>query len=192
MEQLLSVGRLPATLSELAREAGMSTATAYRHFQSLDEVSQAYLVETMTKLREQATVCEETGFDLLHAVSRFWIAIVQEHGGVLVQIRSRRGFYDRMRQGVASTELGFEARRRALTEVLAELGLPASMLEDAAMLYNTMFDPRDIIDLISLRGLDPERATKVLVSSFVGALKGWQFGLTDAADLTKASKDSAP
>ncbi|MCO6391771.1 TetR family transcriptional regulator [Aliihoeflea aestuarii] len=177
MGELLSAGELPSTMSELAKAAGMSTATAYRHFQSLEEVAQAYLIRTMTTLRDFSVERSETGTELLRVISRYWINIVQEHGGVLVQIRSRRGFYDRLQQRVVSTELGFEARRRALVGVLAEHGLPASMLDDAAMLYNTMFDPRDIIDLITLRGLKPDSAAQVLVSAFIGALQGWHLGL---------------
>lgn len=168
-------------MAELAKAAGMSTATAYRYFQSLEEVAQAYLVTTMTKLRDFAVGRQETGIDLLHVVSRYWVGIVQEHGGVLVQIRSRRGFYDRLQRRILSTELGMEARRRALVGVLEEKGLPSSMIEDAAMLYNTMFDPRDILDLIRLRGLDPESATRVLVSAFLGALCGWHAGFEGQA-----------
>lgn len=181
MEGLLTAGMLPSTMAELAKAAGMSTATAYRHFQSLEEVAQAYLVTTMTRLRDFSVNRTETATALLYVVSRYWIDIIQEHGGVLVQIRSRRGFYDRLQHGVASTELGFEARREALLGVLAEYDLPASMIEDAAMLYNTMFDPRDILDLIKLRGLAPDDATRVLISAFIGALKGWHLGFAGKA-----------
>lgn len=181
MESLLTAGQLPATMGELAQAAGMSTATAYRYFQSLDDVAQAYLIRTMSRLRDFSVARPETGAELLRVVSRYWIGIVQEHGGVLVQIRSRLGFYDRLQRRVLSTELGMEARRRALVGVLAENDLPSSMLEDAAMLYNTMFDPRDILDLITLRGLDPDTATRVLVSAFIGALRGWHVGFDGSA-----------
>lgn len=184
MGSLLSAGQLPTTMAELAKAAGMSTATAYRHFQSLDEVAQAYLVQVMSKLRDFSVARSEAGTDLLRVVSACWINIVQEHGGVLVQIRSRRGFYDRLQQRVESTQLGFEARRRALVGVLNELDLPAGMLEDAAMLYNTMFDPRDVLDLMNLRGLDPQTTCRVLVAAFIGALQGWHHGMSAASTQT--------
>ncbi|TKT74445.1 TetR/AcrR family transcriptional regulator [Aquamicrobium sp. LC103] len=179
MAAMMRKGTLPHTLSDLAKAAGMSTATSYRYFQSLDEVAQAYLVKVMTELRDFANSRPETGRELLHVVSRFWINVVMEHGAVLVQIRSRRGFFDRLHGKVASTVRGHEARKRALYGVLLEEGLPVSLQEDAAMLYNTMFDPRDILDLINLRGLDPDRVTDVLIQSFVGALKGWHRGMGD-------------
>jgi AcrR family transcriptional regulator len=188
MEELLNAGKLPATMSDLGKAAGMSTATTYRYFQSLEEVTQAYLIRIMTELRDFSVTREETGTALLYVISRFWVDVVIEHGQVLVQVRSRKGFLERMHRQVASTVLGVEARRRALLGALAESGLPSTMLEDAAMLYNTMFDPRDILDLINIRSLDADRVTHVLISSFVGALKGWHAGVTEDRTPVGATK----
>jgi len=188
MEELLNAGKLPATMSDLGKAAGMSTATTYRYFQSLEEVTQAYLIRIMTELRDFSVTREETGTALLYVISRFWVDVVIEHGQVLVQVRSRKGFLERMHRQVASTVLGVEARRRALLGALAESGLPSTMLEDAAMLYNTMFDPRDILDLINIRSLDADRVTHVLISSFVGALKGWHAGVTEERTPVGATK----
>lgn len=188
MAMMMRKGALPQTLADLAKAAGMSTATSYRYFQSLEDVAQAYLVKVMTELRDFANSRPETGRELLHVISRFWVNIVMEHGSVLVQIRSRRGFFDRLHGKVASTVRGHEARKRALYGVLEEEGLPVSMQEDAAMLYNTMFDPRDILDLINLRGLDADRVTNVLIQSFVGALRGWHFGMSDLHPAISAAK----
>lgn len=188
MGELLNAGKLPATMSDLGKAAGMSTATTYRYFQSLEEVTQAYLIRIMTELRDFSVTREETGTALLYVISRFWVDVVIEHGQVLVQVRSRKGFLERMHRQVASTVLGVEARRRALLGALAESGLPSTMLEDAAMLYNTMFDPRDILDLINIRSLDADRVTHVLISSFVGALKGWHAGVTEDRTPVGATK----
>jgi AcrR family transcriptional regulator len=188
MEELLNAGKLPATMSDLGKAAGMSTATTYRYFQSLEEVTQAYLIRIMTELRDFSVTREETGTALLYVISRFWVDVVIEHGQVLVQVRSRKGFLERMHRQVASTVLGVEARRRALLGALSESGLPSTMLEDAAMLYNTMFDPRDILDLINIRSLDADRVTHVLISSFVGALKGWHAGVTEDRTPVGATK----
>jgi AcrR family transcriptional regulator len=179
MEQMLRGGKLPATMADLGKAAGMSTATTYRYFQSLEEVQQAYLVRIMTQVRDFSVPHGEAGQALLYAITRFWVGVVIEHGPVLVQVRSRRGFLERLHQHTTSTALGVEARRRALLGTLAENALPASMLEDAAMLYNTMFDPREILDLINMRSLDSEQVTHVLISSFVGALKGWHAAFSE-------------
>ncbi|RAI41416.1 hypothetical protein CH341_21730 [Rhodoplanes roseus] len=172
---------------DLAKFAEMSTATAYRYYQSLDEVAQAYLVRVMTELRDFDASRPETGRELLRVVSRHWVGMVLEHGPVLVQIRSRRGFFDRLHGKVTSTVRGHEARKRALCGVLAEENLPASMQDDAAMLYNTMFDPRDILDLVNLRGLGADHVTDVLIEAFVGALKGWNLGIRTAESATTKS-----
>jgi AcrR family transcriptional regulator len=185
MAGMLSEGKLPATLADLAKAAGMSTATAYRYYQSLDEVSQAYLVRIMTQVRDFSVLRDETGAALLYAITRYWISIVVEHGPVLVQVRSRRGFLERLDQNVKSTALGVEARRRALLGVLAENHMPASLIEDAAMLYNTLFDPREILDLMNVRTLDQDRVTHLLITSFLGALKGWYLGLVEDVSKSK-------
>lgn len=188
MEEMLNAGRLPATLADLGKAAGMSTATTYRYFQSLEEVQQAYLVRIMTELRDFSVPREETGTALLYIITRFWVGVVIDHGQVLVQVRSRRGFLDRLHRGVTSTVLGVEARRRALLGMLAENDLPATMLEDAAMFYNTIFDPREILELVNLRALDPDRVTHMLISSFVGAIKGWHAGISEERAPLRAAK----
>jgi AcrR family transcriptional regulator len=179
METLLSQGKLPETMADLGRAADMSTATTYRYFQSLEDVAQAYLVRTMTGLRDFSVQRPETGTALLRVITRFWVGVVIEHGKVLVQVRSRRGFLERLHRQVPSTVLGVEARRRALLGVLAEKHLSSQMLDEAAMLYNTMFDPREILDLIQIRGFDADRVTHVLIGAFIAALKGWHAAVYD-------------
>jgi AcrR family transcriptional regulator len=169
-------GTYPATMADLARVAGLSTATAYRQFASLEEVNQAYRLQTTTDLGNFCSARPEEGIELLYVMSRYWVDTVQKHGAVLVQIRSRLGFFDRLHANVASTIRGKEARRRALCGVLDALGLSSTLQDEADMLYTVLFDPREVLDMINLRGFAPEKVVTVLVSCYLGALKGWGRG----------------
>jgi hypothetical protein len=40
-------------------------------------------------------------------------------------------------------------------------------------LWNVLFDPREIFDLIETLGLNPEDTARRLVATLVAALKGW-------------------
>jgi len=171
--RLLKRGTPSANMTELARSAGVSTSTAYRHFASLDDVAQEHRTQVLIELRDFGAQQPEIGRELLSALSRRWVDLVMEHGHVLVTARSQRGFYERIANAIPSTVLAREARRKALFGVLDELGLPPTLEEDAAMLYNTLFDPRDILDLLNLRGFSPVRVTELLLAAFLGALDGW-------------------
>lgn len=173
LDRLVSEGKMPQSLSDLGRAANLSPATTYRYFNSMDEVVRAYLVHVMSELRDYSDRQPEMGVALLHKISRFWIGMCDLHGPVLVQIRSRVGFYERIQNATESTVLGFVARRRALAGTLDELGLSAGLIEDAGMLYNMMFDPRDILDTMKSRDISPDALTTLMVDCFTGALRGW-------------------
>jgi hypothetical protein len=69
--------------------------------------------------------------------------------------------------------------QRPLEEACAELGL--SPLGDEAMfLWNILFDPREILDLINTVGLNKQQATARLVSALRGALIGWDENKSEA------------
>lgn len=173
LDHLVSEGKTPASLTELGHAAGLSTATTYRYFNSMDEVVRTYLVRVMSELRDYSDRQPETGVALLRKVSRFWIGMCELHGPVLVQIRSRVGFYERIQNATESTVVGLSARRRALVGTLEELNLSPGLIEDAGMLYNMMFDPRDILDTMKMRGVSPDNLTTLMVDSFTAALLGW-------------------
>ena len=68
-----------------------------------------------------------------------------------------------------------------MEEACTELGL--SPLGDEAMfLWNILFDPREILDLINTVGLNKKQATERLVSALRGALIGWDENKSAAKD----------
>ena len=161
-----------ATMAEVAAEAGISTATAYRHFSSVQDVLAAYRFEVGRELRDFVEAQGLGGVDLLRAVCRKWIELVVLHGGSMVHTRSAEGYLARMRTGAPHLTVQADALRRPLEEAALELGAGRPG-DEALFLWNVLFDPREIFDLIDTVGLTAEQACERLVGTYIGALTGW-------------------
>lgn len=169
--RLFSAGS-PATMAEVAGEAGISVATAYRHFSSVEEALAAYRFEVGRELLDFSVAQEAGGVDLLARVSAQWVQLVVRHGGSMIHTRSAEGYLARIREGAYYLTVQAEALRRPLAEAAQDLGVAADG-EGALFLWNVFFDPREIFDLIYSLGLTPEQASERLVRTFTAALRGW-------------------
>ena len=162
----------PVTMADIAREAEVSTATAYRQFASVDEVLTAFRYSVGLALREYAATVTGPGPDRLLVVSRRWVDLVVEHGRAMVGRRSPRGYLERLRSGVEYLTVQADALAAPLAETVAHLGLP-DVGDEALFLWNVLFDPREILDLVDTVGLSPEQTAQRLTATLRGALAGW-------------------
>lgn len=164
-------------MAGIAEAAGLSAATAYRHFSSVDEVLAAYRFEIGHRLFNFSERQQAVGLELLRAVCAEWVRLVVRHGGSMVQMRSAEGYLARMRDGTCYLTVQAEALRRPLEEASRELGtqLPG---DEALFLWNAFFDPREVFDLIHTVGLDHEQASRRLLLTYTAALRGWSDGRT--------------
>ncbi|MFJ1991754.1 TetR/AcrR family transcriptional regulator [Streptomyces asiaticus] len=137
----------PVSLAEIAKHAEVSTATAYRHFSSVEEVLHAFRARVGSELRDFSAAQTTRGMRKLDAVSRYWVSLVLEHGGAMAQMRSHRGYLERLREGTGYLAPQAEALTEPLRQTAAELGL-GDLGDEALYLWNALFDPRDILDLI--------------------------------------------
>jgi AcrR family transcriptional regulator len=160
------------TMSDIAREAEVSTATAYRQFASVDEVLSAFRYAVGLELREYAATVTERGEARLRAVSMRWVELVVEHGRAMVGRRSPQGYLERLRAGVEYLTVQADAIAGPLEETLAELEL-APLGDEALFLWNVLFDPREILDLVDTVGLDPTDVADRLTDTLRGSLIGW-------------------
>ena len=174
----------PVTMSDIAREAQVSTATAYRQFDSVEEVLSAFRHSVGLDLRDYAATVTGSGYERLHAVSRHWVDLVVEHGRAMVGHRSPQGYLARLRAGVEYLTVQADALADPLAETIAELKLPA-LGDEALFLWNMLFDPREILDLVDTVGLSPAEAANRLTATLRGALIGWaEQGPAEAASHT--------
>ena len=132
------------TLADVARRAGLSTATAYRHFGSAEEVVDAYVGGFWDDVDGRV---RGIAVDDLAAFCGVWVDAVLDWGAALVYLRSRDGFLARRAAGDARV-----GRLRAVAEPRIAARLRAAGTSSAAELsyvlavWNALADPREILD----------------------------------------------
>jgi AcrR family transcriptional regulator len=171
-------------MTDVAKAAEVSPATAYRQFASVEEILAEYRFEVGCRMRDYGATLDSTGLDRLDSLCRCWVDLVVEHGEAMVSTRSRRGYLDRLRQQTYYLTVQAEALETALSQATTELGVP-DVGDEALFLWNLLFDPREIFDLIETVGLEPEQASRQLFSALRGALAGWS-AERGSVDLTQS------
>ncbi|OZC87856.1 TetR/AcrR family transcriptional regulator [Rhodococcus sp. 05-340-1] len=159
-------------MTDVAKEAEVSPATAYRQFGSVEEILAEYRFEVGCRMRDYGRTLDETGLERVELLCRCWVDLVVEHGEAMVSSRSRRGYLDRLRQETYYLTVQAEALEAGLAEAAAELGVP-DVGDEALFLWNLLFDPREIFDLIETVGLGAEQGSRQLFAALRGALVGW-------------------
>lgn len=159
-------------MTEIAAAAEVSTATAYRHFASVDDILTVFRHEVGSKLLDFSQAQTMTGVELLRLVSAEWVRLVVKHGQAMVQTRSDTGYLARLRTGADYLTVQADALRVPLDSAADELGISAP--GDLGMfLWNILFDPREIFDLLNTVGLTQHEVVERLVGACCGALRGW-------------------
>ena len=156
--ELLAADR-PFTLADAARLAGVSTATAYRHFRSADDVVDAFVAGFWDDVEDRVSRLEP-GHGQLMRLSRLWVDAVLDWGHALVHLRSRRGFLERRSLDDPRVQrLVGVAEPTLRAECLALTGRPPSKNELSYVLavWNALADPREILDQHQTLGWPPAR-----------------------------------
>lgn len=159
-------------MSDVAERAEVSPATAYRHFGSVDEILSQFRFDVGERLLSFSLKCEDHGLAKLEAICGYWVGLVVKHGGAMVHTRSEQGYLERLRASTQYLTVQGDALLPAIAEASEELGVddPA---DEALFLWNIMFDPREIFDLLNTVGLTEQQVSRRLYSAFCGALVGW-------------------
>lgn len=159
-------------MSDVAERAEVSPATAYRHFGSVDEILSQFRFDVGERLLSFSLKNEGHGLAKLEAVCGYWVRLVVKHGGAMVHTRSEQGYLERLRASTPYLTVQGNALLPAIAEASDELGIddPA---DEALFLWNIMFDPREIFDLLNTVGLTEDQVSSRLFSAFCGALVGW-------------------
>lgn len=164
----------PAAVSMplVAERAGLSTPTAYRYFSSVGELTTAYLQDMLIQLRDYSDDSTATGTALFEDVISEWVRLVGVHGPATVQMRSRTGFLARLRDHDDVIIAVRDIWQRPIRAVLRHFEIPGEQFDHALFLYNLMFDPREILDLIGA-GFSEQEIIRRLTRAYYGSLRGW-------------------
>jgi AcrR family transcriptional regulator len=159
-------------MQDIATRAEVSTATAYRHFGSVDEILAEFRYGVGEQLRSFSLDRTEHGVELLEVVSRRWVELIMKHGRAMVHTRSDEGYLKRLRADAPYLTVQADALARPIEEAAEEAGLDDP--GDIGMFFwNMLFDPREIFDLHETVGLAPEQIAERLVGVLLGTLHGW-------------------
>lgn len=159
-------------MTDVAEKAEVSTATAYRHFGSVDELLQQFRYDVGLKLLEFSERQTTTGTDLLSEICAEWVRLVVKHGRAMVITRSREGYLARLRSEAHYLTVQADAVGPAVSAAAVALDLDDPG-DEGLFLWNILFDPREIFDLLETVGLSQSEAADRLFQTFCGALRGW-------------------
>jgi len=145
-------GGPPERLADVAQLAGVSTATAYRHFASVDDVIRAFVLQL--PIRAAELFAESVGpaaepVDAFAAWNLAWVRACEEHGELAIHLRSPQGFLQRRDEG--EPVISFACAQ--IEPLLERLDGDTTMM---LFMWNVTSDPREVLDLRRL-GWDTER-----------------------------------
>jgi AcrR family transcriptional regulator len=165
------------TIPAVAERSGLSVPTVYRYFSSAEELLGSYMAEVDAQIRDYSHDCDSPGPTLFDDVLREWGHIVEVYGPGLVQLRSRRGFLERLNSGDSTMQMLREAWERPIRRLLRARAIDAEYFDSALFLFNMMFDPRELLDLTA-RGHTMDEVLAIMKDAYLGALDGWQSSAT--------------
>lgn len=145
-------GSPPERLADVADLAGVSTATAYRHFASVDDAIRAFVLRLPVRAAELFAAAGGPDGSPVDAFRRWnlaWVRACAEHGELAVHLRSSEGFLQRRDEG--EPVIGFACAQ--IEPLLERLDGDTTMM---LFMWNVTSDPREVIDLRRL-GWDDER-----------------------------------
>lgn len=159
-------GAVPERLADVAAHAGLSVATAYRHFQSNEDVVRAHLLllpQRAVELFEQTDRRQTGGAERLHRWNRAWAKASLEHGPSAVRLRSPAGFLERRAR--CDPAVCFVCDHvEPLLVALTDDHLPALVV------WNAVSDPREVVDLAATLKWSLERIARFITEVTVASM----------------------
>ncbi|GIJ45571.1 hypothetical protein Val02_24570 [Virgisporangium aliadipatigenens] len=160
-------------LTEVAARAGVSTATAYRHFSDTPAAVDAFVEDMIVSLL--------AAFDALpsvdpladvRALCREWVVRAARWGAASVYTRSPRGVLARRDAGDPLL-VGLYDRLAARVEAGIAAGvLPEQDVRFAVLMWATLLDERVVLDLVGSSGWATEDVVDRLTAALLRVL-GW-------------------
>jgi AcrR family transcriptional regulator len=153
-------GAPPDRLADVAQLAGVSTATAYRHFASARDAIQAFVLQLPVRAVELFATSGGAAGDPIEAFGRWnlaWVRACVEHGELAVHLRSSEGFLQRRDEG--EPVITFACSQ--IEPLLNRLDSDTTMM---LFMWNVTSDPREVLDL-QRRGWSVERIAEFVTKA---------------------------
>ncbi|MDT0310138.1 TetR/AcrR family transcriptional regulator [Streptomyces sp. DSM 44917] len=172
-ERLLAERRdVNFSLAVLAKEAGVSTATAYRHFSDIRQVLRAYYENLVDELIEEmsAVPADDPPLERFEKACRVWVRQAARWSRAAVYIRSADGFLARLRGKDAMVTRLYEVLAPFTLDLMRGGEIPTQTPEFAVLVWETLFDERVVVDLMDSLHWSTDRIAAELTRSALGAL----------------------
>lgn len=154
------------TLADVAAAAGVSTATAYRHFQSASDIAQAFVAGFLDDVEDRITTATDPPDSdperRLLQLCRIWVGTVIDWGPALAHLRSPEGFLARRARQEPEMHRSLrhlEPTMRAVLARTSSAGVTEEELAYALSIWNALADPREVLDQTDALSWSPERIT---------------------------------
>ncbi len=171
--RLLEDRGLDITMPEAAREAGVSPATAYRHFADIEDLRTEFYNQIFARViasMEEVTQ-RYSGLELFHRVCQTWVELELPWARAATYIRSSEGILERVGRGEPLSSSYHRIVTGVLEELIADGVIPAQDTDYAALMWLTIFDERVFVDLHSAKGLGAYDISHRLGGFLLNALK---------------------
>ncbi|MFE4836269.1 TetR/AcrR family transcriptional regulator [Arthrobacter sp. NPDC056691] len=177
-ELVVAVGELlredpdSATMPAVAERAGLSLATAYRYFPTLDELHRKFMLSVIDGLYESTRGLQSNGMDRFKDTMAQWLKVVAEYGPAMVLVRSREGFLTRLRAGEPHARALERVWGPPVRQLLEEANIDGSQLPYALSLFNAMFNSREIMDFRAVESMPDGQLVQRCSRLYWNALQG--------------------
>ena len=160
------------SLTDVASRAGVSAATAYRHFASPDEAIGACYHQLSLGLIEGFDAIPDglAAGEQLRRLCQVWVTQAASWGAAAVYLRSPRGYLARLDDGDPFITVLNERLAAVLRQAMEAGFLPGQDIRYATLLWVTLFDERVIVDLTHSHRLSPAAAASSLTGALLAAL----------------------
>jgi AcrR family transcriptional regulator len=171
-------GEIPTRLADIAREAGVGVATAYRHFAGADAVIDEFILRLPTAAARQFDRRNKIS---LSAMARFevwnraWVDACLLYGVAATRLRSSVGFLQRRAEGdpiVAFVCAIVEPLLVAIDKDDPASVDPASVDRvELLWIWNALSDPREVLDQRHTRRRSAARIASSITRATVAAAR---------------------
>lgn len=170
---ILETDGLGFTMPQLARVAGVSTATVYRHFDDLEELRSEFynrifesVIAEMTRLS-----VEHEGMELFRALCRAWVELELPWARAATVIRSPEGIIERVHRGDQLSSAYHGLVSAAVSELIDIGEVPQQSLDFAALMWMTIFDERVFVDMTGPMSLSAQETSERLGDAVLAVLR---------------------
>ncbi|WP_144720980.1 TetR/AcrR family transcriptional regulator [Agrococcus jejuensis] len=161
-----------ATMPAVAARAGLSLATAYRYFPTLDQLHRRFMLSVVERADATTSAYPERGQALFERILAHWIDVVEVYGPAMVLVRSREGFLTRFGHGEGQAVALDRMWGRAIRDLMVDSGVPESRYPLALTLYNALLNSREILDVRAATGMAGDELVSHLSRVYRAALQG--------------------